>query len=288
MTVAKYLRVASDVHLDMSYIGKVKAGMLEWNMMWKPVPMSTDKETVYVIAGDLWQGTKAFDVRYGDQTPWIANVAKQFHTVLFVAGNHDYWGENLKTYDTVLKQRVSELGLDNVFVLQDDELVIGDTKFLGGTLWTDFKHSNPMIMHIVQNGMNDYRYTRCGGAAHMRAEDVLAVHRETKHFFLDRTRRDHPNQKVVVIAHHLPSFQSVPERYRNRQNADLNYGYFSDLDTYMYDPDWQCDLFIHGHTHDNMDYMINNTRVLCNPRGYGAVAQNQEFDETLRLELTEL
>jgi predicted phosphodiesterase len=29
-------------------------------------------------------------------------------------------------------------------------------------------------------------------------------------------------------------------------------------------------LIVHGHTHDPCDYMIGETRVICNPRGYPA------------------
>ena len=34
------------------------------------------------------------------------------------------------------------------------------------------------------------------------------------------------------------------------------------------DNDKKIKYWIHGHTHDACDYMIGDTRVLCNPRGY--------------------
>ena len=27
-------------------------------------------------------------------------------------------------------------------------------------------------------------------------------------------------------------------------------------------------LWTHGHTHEDFDYMIGSTRIICNPRGY--------------------
>jgi len=36
------------------------------------------------------------------------------------------------------------------------------------------------------------------------------------------------------------------------------------------------DLWIHGHTHVSLDYMIKNTRVITNPKGY--VNENPDFD----------
>jgi len=42
-------------------------------------------------------------------------------------------------------------------------------------------------------------------------------------------------------------------------------------------------LWIHGHTHDSFDYVVNGTRVVCNPRGYApnGVNENARFDANL-------
>lgn len=51
-----------------------------------------------------------------------------------------------------------------------------------------------------------------------------------------------------------------------------------------------ADLWVHGHTHDSMDYRLGETRVLCNPRGYplGSAAvefENPSFNPSLVLAL---
>jgi hypothetical protein len=42
-------------------------------------------------------------------------------------------------------------------------------------------------------------------------------------------------------------------------------------------------LWIHGHTHDSFDYLLNGTRIVCNPRGYArsGVNENPLFDPDL-------
>ena len=40
----------------------------------------------------------------------------------------------------------------------------------------------------------------------------------------------------------------------------------------------KMDLWVHGHTHDNMDYVANGTRVICNSRGYVTMSGNENFD----------
>ena len=36
-------------------------------------------------------------------------------------------------------------------------------------------------------------------------------------------------------------------------------------------------LWVHGHTHDSLDYQLGKTRVLCNPFGYAGVEMNASF-----------
>jgi len=41
----------------------------------------------------------------------------------------------------------------------------------------------------------------------------------------------------------------------------------------------QIKLWVHGHTHDPYDYVIGETRVVCNPRGYiGYEAQAVDYE----------
>jgi hypothetical protein len=37
-------------------------------------------------------------------------------------------------------------------------------------------------------------------------------------------------------------------------------------------------MWIHGHTHDNLNYELNGTRVICNPRGYVTMSGIENFD----------
>ena len=47
----------------------------------------------------------------------------------------------------------------------------------------------------------------------------------------------------------------------------MNGAYSSELDEYIMDHP-QIKLWTHGHTHEDFDYMIGSTRIVCNPRGY--------------------
>jgi hypothetical protein len=71
--------------------------------------------------------------------------------------------------------------------------------------------------------------------------------------------------KFVVVGHHAPSKLSTHPRYKNEEI--MNGGYSSDLSAFILDNP-QIKLWTHGHTHEDFDYMIGSTRIICNPRGY--------------------
>ena len=78
------------------------------------------------------------------------------------------------------------------------------------------------------------------------------------------------NQKFVFCGHHTPSHQSCHPQYKDDQV--MNGGYHSDLSEFILDRP-QIKLWTHGHTHQPFDYMIGDTRVVCNPRGYDGYEQ---------------
>jgi Icc-related predicted phosphoesterase len=89
---------------------------------------------------------------------------------------------------------------------------------------------------------------------HKKMLDYLKVMLEDKH-----------STKFVVVGHHAPSKLSTHPRYKNEEI--MNGGYSSDLSAFILDNP-QIKLWTHGHTHEDFDYMIGSTRIVCNPRGY--------------------
>jgi Icc-related predicted phosphoesterase len=69
----------------------------------------------------------------------------------------------------------------------------------------------------------------------------------------------------VVVGHHSPSFRSVSKEFE--KDKLMNGGFHSNLEEFITNRP-QIKVWIHGHCHSNHDYMIGETRVVCNPRGY--------------------
>ena len=165
--------------------------------------------------------------------------------------------------------------------------------FLGGTLWTDMNNHDSLTLYHMKGMMNDFRCVTNsnkqgvvfkGGhtnEAGQFVEDPWGTHIRPARFTPEDAVEDHHkmrdyieamiegkfDQKFVVVGHHAPSKTSTHPRYANE--VVMNGGYSSALDEFIMDHP-QIKLWTHGHTHEDFDYMIGSTRIVCNPRGYDA------------------
>lgn len=242
---------------------------LEFGNPFVPPVMEGDAETVLVLAGDISN-------KYGSLS-WIREVAPRFRHVVLVLGNHDYWKAHLQALPGRIKEKLADVS--NVSVLERDGVLIDGVRFLGTTLWTDFDRENPLSVISFCRYMRDCDFIRTGGYRRITGEDILQEHRRARHFL--ETNLAVPFEgPTVVVTHHGPSDLSVHGKY------DRSYGneyYKSDLTDLIfgYEPKY----WIHGHTHERIDYTLGETRVVVNPYGYHGYETNGAFEPELRLEV---
>lgn len=84
----------------------------------------------------------------------------------------------------------------------------------------------------------------------------------------------------VVVTHHLPHIRSVAARF---VGDPLTKYFLHDLSGFV--EGCGARLWVHGHTHDTMDYRVGQTRVLCNPFGYRRYEENYGFNDDLLIDL---
>ena len=77
---------------------------------------------------------------------------------------------------------------------------------------------------------------------------------------------------------------STHEQYKSQYL--MNGAYSSDLSEFILDHP-QIKLWTHGHTHHPFDYVIGETRIVCNPRGYESdgYCENSGWDITKIVEV---
>lgn len=195
---------------------------------------------------------------------FLKRCSFQFPHVIYVMGNHEFY--HGRFYDSIQHMRDECAKFPNIYLLENDTKVIDDVTFIGATLWTDMNKGDPLTMHAIEGMMNDFRIIRNDkrNFAAMSARDVVSRHARTLQYFRSVLAEQH-DKKFVVVGHHSPSFQSVHETYKTEYL--MNGGYHSDLSEFIMDHP-QIKLWTHGHTHHPFDYVIGETRIVCNPRGY--------------------
>lgn len=261
------LYIASDLHL-------------EFGQPWMPRDIDYD---VLVLAGDIHKSTKGFQLFKG----WMDRP------VIYVSGNHEFYGQVMSDVITDFRRLARKPEFSNTYFLERDAAVIGDVRFLGTTLWTDFRlfgdEVRDQAMAVTEAALNDFRLISTAprrGSNDRAAQTVALASAEIEG--LPRPNVSRPLTaaytvklfekslvwleselakpfpgKTVVVTHHLPAWGSVAPRF---QQDLVSAGFASDLSDLILRH--QPSLWIHGHTHDAFDYWLGNTRVICNPRGY--------------------
>lgn len=195
---------------------------------------------------------------------FLKRCSFQFPHVIYVAGNHEFYHGKWNQSLTTLSNECAKF--PNVYFLEAGSKKIDDVTFIGGTLWTDMNKHDPLTLHAVRDMMNDFRVIKkdLEGYTNLKPADTVVRHRHMLGY-IKQIVAEKADEKFVVVGHHSPSFQSVHEMYSSEYL--MNGAYHSDLSEFIMDHP-QIKLWTHGHTHHPFDYVIGETRVVCNPRGY--------------------
>lgn len=269
------ISLVSDLHLDVSGYLDLPGG------------------DVLILAGDIcevkelqkeFRQTKAVDREPGAFPcyDFFHYVAPKYKKVFMVLGNHEHYrGRFDKTYNE-LKSMIP----DNVVLLEKECFEYEGVLFLGATLWTDLNKGDPITVYTIKDFMNDYKviqnfYPAKNLYHKLTPEATVDEHRKTLEYF-KFVLEQHRDMPVVVITHMAPSFQSVNEKFK--RETTTNGGYASDLSEFILDHE-NIRVWVHGHMHDPVDYMIGETRVLANPRGYTPWESGNGFDPNLDFEI---
>lgn len=222
-------------------------------------------------------------------TDFFKRCSFQFPHVVYVLGNHEHYHGDFATTKNKIQDMLNYNCLSNVYLLDREVRVIDDVTFIGGTLWTDMNNGDQLTLYHMRGMMNDFRcvensnrvvnyktYEQINGAdnrekpifktrtAKFSPEDAFEEHVKMKGY-IQQIVEGRADQKFVVVGHHAPSQRSTHPMYAN--DTIMNGGYSSNLDEFIEDHP-QIKLWTHGHTHHNFDYVIGETRIVCNPRGY--------------------
>lgn len=231
---------------------------------------------VVVVAGDVCE-----EIPSGMQF-LRAHIAPP-RPIVMIAGNHEYYRQPIVEQRAAAQTWARD---HDIVFLDDTEERIGGIRFIGATLWTDFRLHGDKLQNVsmaeAADGMNDYQYVRLQGEPHspFLPDTALALHRISRNFLETALRTPHDGP-TVVVTHHAPHPNSIAPRFAGKS---INAAYITDLSELITSAG--PDLWIHGHVHDSFDYRVGRTRVICNPKGYGR--ENPAFVPSLVVDLENL
>jgi len=217
---------------------------------------NTNKADILVLAGDILMANYlTSDPYYMD---FIDNCYNEFPIILYIIGNHEHYICDFNNTYNILKSLESKY--PTLHILNNKTITINDIQFIGGTMWTNFNNNDGIVKKLANSLMNDYKQIT-NNTGLLTPDDIIIEH----NLFINYLKDTLSNGKgSVIITHHAPSILSIS----NNSEKIINYAYYQDLDNFIMCYDDYIKLWIHGHVHTRNNYMIGNTHVVSNPRGY--------------------
>jgi predicted phosphodiesterase len=231
------IQYVSDIHLE--FLQKL--------------PAINVKADILCLAGDIGYPYSGI---YKD---FLIKMNETFKKVFIITGNHEYYmlGKNTcHTMDEINNKIISlikEYDLKNVTFLNNSYEEYEGYTFVGTTLWSKIPSQNINDIHC----MNDFKQIN-----NMTYDTYNMLHKLSYKFINTIMSTMDNTKKIIMITHHLPSFQFVDEKYKM---SSFNCFYASECDAYFKEP---IKAWIYGHTHTPNKNIINNIQFVCNPKGY--------------------
>lgn len=250
------IQLASDLHLE--HLARQFPG--------ETLIRPAHQADVLVLAGDIGHASDA-----------IALFADWPVPVLYVLGNHEAYGGCI---ESVLDELNTASRGTSVRFLEREVVDFGGVRFLGCTLWTDYRLpcglTQLQLMENAQRRLNDHRLIRTSNGELFSPVHALRDHEVSRAWLASELARDYEGT-TVVITHHAPHPRSVHPRYAG---DPVNAAFASDLTELLQ----ETEVWLHGHVHDSFDYEVSGCRVVANPRGYARNISSAMDARSLRFE----
>ena len=229
---------ASDLHLDCLYNSEFE----------KRIALINEVEADYlVLAGDITNNR--------DYLEHLSLIKPKVKKVIYVLGNHEFYRGDL--HDDWYFGRLPHVH----FLHNSNPYITDEVSFVGDTLWT---HIPDKMEYDVSRFMNDYRMIFKDRKALLTVGDTNHLHQSQSYWLLTHDLPSVPvGSKIVMVSHHSPSFKGVSSKYEGHR---ANHAFHSNiLARFSMFP---ISVWIHGHTHDKLNYVQDGVNVVCNPWGY--------------------
>ena len=200
--------------------------------------------------------------------------------IIMIAGNHCFYHSDFDEVHKTLKS--FEEFLPNYTYLNNESIDIGDISIFGGTMWTDFElyghNDKPYVIQDATRGIADFKCITRNGRL-WKVDDAIEQYNLFNREF-DYWVKNSEGKTRVCLSHFLPSIKCVDKKF---DGSSLNAYFASNQENRIN----LVDFYFNGHTHASYDFMFNDTRVVCNPYGYGK-ENSANFKNDLIIEIEQM
>ncbi len=225
------IQIASDLHLEARSAYRATSSVF--------VP--AEDRDLLVLAGDIGVGNGA---------RWFVERELRRSPVIYVPGNHEYYGLAPRLAVDGEWRRFAEKNHD-FFYLIDESAEVAGLRIYGTPLWSGFdgaKATEPFRWAIM-----DFARNPAWTPWHHRKRHKEAVEK----------LKENGMTADLVVTHWPPTWGAVAEEFAGHP---LNHYFYANLDALV--EKCAAKLWIAGHTHHPFDYEVGGTRVVGNPTGY--------------------
>jgi UDP-2,3-diacylglucosamine pyrophosphatase LpxH len=248
------IQLISDLHLE------TRLHADKWKPLVKSVvPASGSEDLVLVVAGDLCPM-----VRDHEQLAKYAfnHWAERYKNVIYIPGNHEYYNSSPRKVEKShnIKKNIHRwvndinllCGSEKIRFLDTKVIDLDGVKILGGTMWGSNICDQDFIPELNTFNVKEQKV------------------------FLSNLRRAQPD---IVISHHLPSTECINEMWKDSiHNAHFVVDLTKFLRVGTLPGSYAPKLWLHGHTHQDVNVNVGNTKVCANPCGYPNEAFGRVWD----------
>ena len=204
---------------------------------------------ILILGGDIG---RICDSNYKN---FIKDCSKRWKYILVILGNHEY--HHKKKCMKVLNDEYNEYfnNFSNVYLLDNNFIVIDGWKFIGSTLWS---YPNKYLIDDIL----DFKKIHIERNKCISLDEYRDLYKYSVEYLLKEINTD----KIILITHFPIHNKGVSKKeYETEENKDI-YSYFTNNLLNKFGKFNKISLF--GHTHYSVDKVIEGVRFISNPIGY--------------------
>ncbi len=262
----KRIHILSDLHLEFSNF-----------------KLTEEEYDILVLAGDISQDLNSLRL-------FFDRNLKESVPVIYVLGNHEFEGKRFE--DAILKYKEMEKEYPNVKVLYNEAIDVDGIRFLGTTLWSNFESRGidfkNQVKSWAKNNVIDFSYifkrNTEGYDLKYRPwtpDDMEKEFNKAYDFLSFELKKRETNIPRFIVTHFAPHKNSIHEKYQKDLGSPYWCNHLEELMGFS-------EYWVHGHTHDSFNYNVDETKVICNPRGVSKtynLSSNGLFNKDLIVEV---